>query len=41
MTAILLAHHHADHVGGVEQLLLSCGDATTEVSAPTRYVLSP
>ncbi|PMS30394.1 hydroxyacylglutathione hydrolase [Paraburkholderia rhynchosiae] len=36
VTAILLTHHHGDHVGGVEELLRFCGKKETPVFGPAR-----
>lgn len=36
VTAVLLTHHHGDHVGGVRDLLSSCGKPDTPVYGPAR-----
>lgn len=36
VTAVLLTHHHGDHVGGVRTLLRSCGQQGTPVYGPAR-----
>lgn len=36
VTAVLLTHHHGDHVGGVSALLQSCGKPDTPVYGPAR-----
>lgn len=39
VTAILLTHHHADHVGGVQTLLRACGRPDASVFGPARSAL--
>jgi hydroxyacylglutathione hydrolase len=34
VTAVLLTHHHSDHIGGVEELLRFCGRTDTPVFGP-------
>ncbi|WP_035565818.1 hydroxyacylglutathione hydrolase [Caballeronia sordidicola] len=36
VTAVLLTHHHSDHVGGVRTLLRTCGQQDTPVYGPAR-----
>lgn len=41
LAAILITHHHADHIGGVNELYRQCGTPATQVYLPAADGLSP
>ena len=41
LAAILITHHHDDHIGGVNELYRQCGTPATQVYLPAADGLSP
>ena len=41
LAAVLITHHHADHVGGLDALYQACGSAATQVYLPVADGVAP